>query len=94
MKDTRKKTENFRDDHHKNKFDLERKVKDSQRSRLDLENEVRMLANQLDKTGDEHFANKMYLDKNQARELRGDERNVEEQDLYKILKKKKDDVML
>jgi hypothetical protein len=45
MKDTRKKTENFRDDHHKNKFDLERKVKDSQRSRLDLENEVRMLAN-------------------------------------------------
>jgi hypothetical protein len=36
----------------------------------------------------------MYLDKNQARELRGDERNVEEQDLYKILKKKKDDVML
>jgi len=78
MKDTRKKTENSRDDHNKTKFDLERKVKESQRNRLDLENEVRNLANVLDKTSDENFSNKMYLDKGEAREVKNRERHQQE----------------
>ena len=80
MKDTRRKNDNQRDGHNKYKFDLERKVKESQRNRLDLENEVRSLANTLDKTSDEHFSNKMYLDKDESREDKTRERCAREMD--------------
>jgi len=43
-----------------------------------LENEVRNLANVLDKTSDENFSNKMYLDKGEAREVKNRERHQQE----------------
>lgn len=44
-----------------------------------MENEVRILANQLDKTGDEEYSNKMYIDKDAAREEKTQERHELEQ---------------
>ena len=35
---------------------------------MELESEVRNMANALDKTGDEEYSNKMYIDKDAAKE--------------------------
>ena len=45
MRETKQKHDAMRESHSKLKFDLERRVKEQQRARLDLENEVRNLAN-------------------------------------------------
>ena len=50
-----------------------------------MENEVRILANQLDKTGDEEYSNKMYIDKDAAREEKTQERHELEQLQFKIM---------
>jgi len=79
----------MREDHNKGKFDLERRVKEAQRARNDLENEVRKLANDLDRVGDDHFANKMALDKESSSEFKRAERHTEEQEEFTKLQNKK-----
>jgi uncharacterized protein YlxW (UPF0749 family) len=73
----RKYTE-YVEEHNKVKFELEKKVKDLQRGRLDLENEVRNLSNATDKSKDTHFSNDMYLSKDKAREEKLALRHTEE----------------
>lgn len=68
------------EDHGKNKFDEERKVKELQRNRLDLENEVRNLTNATNKASDDHFGNDMYLQRDKARQDKSKLRHDEEQE--------------
>jgi hypothetical protein len=78
LKDMKKKYTEYVDEHNKVKFELEKKVKELQRSRLDLENEVRNLANSVGKSQDAHFSNDMYLQKDKAREEKLGVRHLEE----------------
>ena len=86
LRSMKKKYNDHVEEHHKTKFETEKKVKEMQRSRLDLENEVRNITNATNKANDDFFTNNMYLTKDKAREEKRQIRHVEDMELLKKLK--------
>jgi len=77
-KEMQKGHEAMLDQHNHDKYEIERECKKSQQMRQALDDEVRSLQNQLDKTKRENFENVIKLESEAAREEKRRSRHTED----------------